>query len=133
MVSGVRIKDHQREQRSFFQRVAVAAFVIVGLMLVLLGRLVLLQVIRYDYYTDQAEGNRARIEPIPANRGLILDRNGKVLAENRPSFQLELVREQVGDRKALNRTLAGLAKIGVIPAEDVDNVRRDILAARAFD
>ena len=78
----------------------------------LVGRLVLLQVIRYGYYTDQAEGNRARVEPIPADRGLILDRNGKVLAENRPSYQLELVREQVGDRKALDRTLAGLARIG---------------------
>ena len=78
-----------------------------ALMLVLLGRLVLLQVIRYDYYTDQAEGNRARIEPIPANRGLILDRNGKVLAENRPSYQLELVREQVGDRKALDQHAGG--------------------------
>jgi penicillin-binding protein 2 len=133
MVSGVRIKDHQREQRSFFQRVAVAAFVIVALMLVLLGRLVLLQVIRYDYYTDQAEGNRARIEPIPANRGLILDRNLKVLAENRPSYQLELLRERVGDRKALTRTLAGLTRIGVIPAEEVDNVRRDVMGARAFD
>jgi penicillin-binding protein 2 len=133
MVSGVRIKDHQSEQRSFFQRSAVAAFVILGLMLVLLGRLVLLQVIRHDYYTDQADGNRARIEPIPANRGLILDRNGKVLAENRPSFQLELVREQVGDRPALDRTLAGLAKINVIPAEEIDNVRRAVLAGRAFE
>ena len=133
MVSGVRIKDHQREQRSFFQRTAVAAFVIVALMLVLLGRLVLLQIIRYDYYTDQAEGNRARIEPIPAKRGLILDRNGNVLAENQPSFQLELVREDVGDRKALDKTLAGLAKIGAIPADTIDSIRKDVLAARAFD
>ncbi len=133
MVSGVRIKDHQREQRSFFQRTAVAAFIIAALMLVLLGRLVLLQIIRHDYYTDQAEGNRARIEPIPAKRGLILDRNGNVLAENQPSFQLELVREDVGDLAALDKTLAGLAKIGAIPADDLASTRKDVLAARAFD
>ncbi len=85
------------------------------------------------YYMDQAEGNRARVEPIPANRGLILDRNGKVLAENRLSYQLELVREQVGDLKALDRTLAALAKIGAIPREDVDAERRAVLANRVFD
>jgi penicillin-binding protein 2 len=133
MVSGVRIKDHQREQRSFFRRTAMAAFIIVGLMLVLLGRLVLLQIIRYDYYADQAEGNRARIEPIPANRGLIMDRNGNVLAENRPSYQLELVREQVGSRDDLDHTLAGLVRIGLVRREDVDNARRDVLAGRAFE
>ncbi|HTQ35736.1 MAG TPA: penicillin-binding protein 2 [Steroidobacteraceae bacterium] len=133
MVSGVRIKDHRAEQRSFFRRSALAGFVIVGLVLLLLGRLVLLQVVRYGYYTDQAEGNRARLEPIPANRGLILDRNGKVLAENRPSYQLELVREQVGDLKALDRTLAGLAKIGAIPAADVAEARSAVLANRTFD
>jgi penicillin-binding protein 2 len=133
MAGPVRIKDHQTEQRSFFQRSAVAAFVILSLMLVLLGRLVLLQVFRYDYYTDQAEGNRARIEPIPANRGLILDRNGKVLAENRPSFQLELVRETVGSTKDLDRTLAGLARIGAIPAEDVSDLKRKILGYPVFE
>jgi len=133
MAGPVRIKDHQREQRSFFQRSAVAAFVILALILVLLGRLVLLQVVRYDYYTDQADGNRARMEPIPANRGLILDRNGKVLAENRPSFQLELVRETVGSTSDLDRTLAGLARIGAIPAEDVPELKRKILGYRVFE
>jgi penicillin-binding protein 2 len=131
--SGVRIKDHQQEQRSFFQRSAVAAFLILGFLMILLGRLVVLQVVRHDYYTDQADGNRARLEPIPAQRGLILDRNGKVLAENRPSFQLELVREQVGDRKVLDRTLAGLAKISVIGADEIDTIRRNVLAARVFE
>ncbi len=130
---GVRIKDHQKEQRSFFQRSAVAAFVILGLLLVLLGRLVVLQVVRHDYYTDQADGNRARREPIPANRGLILDRNGKVLAENRASFQLELVRETVGSAADLDRTLKGLAKIGAIPAEEIPELTRKIRGYRTFE
>ncbi len=56
-----------------------------------------------------------------------------MLAENRLSYQLELVREQVGDLKALDRTLAGLAKIGAIPHEDIDAERRAVLANRVFD
>jgi penicillin-binding protein 2 len=130
MVGPVRIKDHQKEQRIFLQRSLVAAAVIGGMIVVLIGRLVFLQVILHDEYLLRAEGNRARIEAIPANRGLILDRSGKVLAENQPSFQLELVREQVAD---LTRTLEGLTQIGVIAADQLADVRREVLARRAFE
>jgi penicillin-binding protein 2 len=130
MVGPVRIKDHQREQRIFFTRSLVAAAVMGALLLVLLGRLVLLQIVRYEDYKLRAEGNRARIEPDPAPRGLIYDRNGNVLAENRPSFQLELTREQVGD---LEQTLQGLVAIGVIAAENLEDVRRDVRARKAFE
>jgi penicillin-binding protein 2 len=104
--------------------------VIGALMLLLLGRLVLLQVVRYEDYTLRAEGNRARIEPDPAPRGLIYDRNGNVLADNRPSYQLELTREQVGD---LEQTLQGLVAIGVIAAEDLEDVRRTVRARKPFE
>ena len=130
MAGPVRIKDHQKELRSFMQRSAVAAATIAALALVLVGRLVLLQIIRYDYYLDQALGNRTRLEPIPANRGLILDRNGKILAENQPSFQLELVREQVPN---LEDTLQGLQKLQIIAKEDMDDTRRVIRAHRVFE
>ena len=146
MPGQVRIKDHQREQRSFLQRSAAAAAVIAGLAVLLLGRLVLLQIVRYDYYLDQAQGNRTRIEPIPANRGLILDRNGKILAENQPSYQLELVREQLPLRKEksakgkpdkatpdVEGTLNGLQQLGIIATDEVDGVRRMIRAHRGFE
>lgn len=126
----VRIKDHQKEQRFFFQRSAIAGAIIGALTLLLIGRLALLQIVRYEHYMDLAQGNRARIEPIPANRGLILDRSGKVLAENQPSYQLELVREQVED---LDRTLEGLARIGTIPEGEISEVRRLVRARRGFE
>ena len=66
----------------FDQRAIVAGALIVLLTLGLLGRLFLLQVIRHDYYADLSQGNRVRTEPIPASRGLILDRNGAVLVDN---------------------------------------------------
>ena len=101
-----------------------------ALTLLLLGRLALLQIVRYDEYTLRAEGNRARIEPLPANRGLILDRSGKVLAENRASYQLEVVREQVPDLEA---TLQGLTAIGLIPADEIADARRTLRARKAFE
>jgi penicillin-binding protein 2 len=126
----VRIKDHWAEQRLFERRAMAAAIIIIGLTVVLIGRLVVLQVLRYDYYADLSQGNRVRVEPIPAQRGLILDRNGAVLAENRPAFQLELVRERVPD---LDSTLERLIDINVLPADDLDETRRLVRSRRGFE
>jgi penicillin-binding protein 2 len=130
MPGTARIKDHKGEQRFFIQRSAVAAFVIAALAALLLGRLVLLQIVRYDYYMDLAQGNRARKEPSPANRGLIFDRNGQVLAENQASYQLELMREQVPD---FERTLKGLVAIDVLAADELGEVRRMVRARSDFE
>jgi penicillin-binding protein 2 len=127
---GVRIKDHWKEQRLFDQRALVASAIGAILLLTLAGRLVLLQVVRFDYYSQQSQYNRVRVEPIPAARGLLLDRNGTTLAGGQPGYQLELVREEVPD---LNATLKGLVGIGLLTAEELPDVRRTILSRRSFD
>jgi penicillin-binding protein 2 len=126
----VRIKDHWREQRLFDQRALVCAAVI-GLATVgLIVRLFLLQVSRHDYYAELSQGNRVRTEPIPAARGLILDRHGELIAGSQPAYQLELVPEEVPD---IDATLDGLAELGLIRAEDVDEIARTIDSSRTFD
>ena len=127
---GVRIKDHWKEQRLFDQRALVASAIGAILLCILAGRLVLLQVMRYDYYSQQSQYNRVRVEPIPAARGLLLDRNGETLAGGQPGYQLELVREEVPD---LNATLQGLVGIGLLTPEELPDVRRTILSRRSFD
>jgi penicillin-binding protein 2 len=126
----VRIKDHWGEQRIFERRALAAAVIIALLTLVLVGRLVVLQVFRYDHFTELSQGNRVRVEPLPAQRGLILDRHGAVLAENRPAFQLELVRERVPDVAA---TLERLVEIGVLPADDLDDTTKLVRSRRSFE
>src|SRR6185295_3878934 len=130
MVRGVRIKDHWSEQRIFDQRVLAAGVIIVTLSLILISRLVLLQVLRHDYYAELSQGNRVRIEPIPAARGLIVDRNGEVIASNQPAYQLELVPEEVPD---LDATMKGLIDLQLITTEDLPDVKRSIKSRRAFD
>jgi penicillin-binding protein 2 len=125
-----RIKDHWGEQRLFETRSLIAGVLMVLLTLTLAGRLVLLQVIRNDYYADLSQGNRVRTEPIPAARGVILDRNGAVLVDNEPAYQLELTREQVPD---LKDTLNRLAALGLIEKDDVEETRHMIMARRSFD
>jgi penicillin-binding protein 2 len=130
MVRGVTIKDHWSEQRIFDQRSIAAGVIIVTLTVILISRLFLLQVIRYDYYTELSQGNRVRIEPIPAARGLILDRNGEVIASNQPAYQLELIPEQVTD---LDATLKGLIELNLLLPDDLDDVKRTIRSRRPFD
>jgi penicillin-binding protein 2 len=130
MVQGVRIKDHWKEQRLFERRALVAGALILALTLTLIGRLYVLQVMRHDYYMELSQGNGVRTEPIPAARGLILDRNGNLLAGNQPAYQLELVPEEVPD---LNASLQGLVKLGLIDADAVDELRRMIRSRRPFD
>jgi penicillin-binding protein 2 len=129
-MAAVRIKDHWAEQRLFLARLLVAAMLIGLFTAVILARLVQLQVAQYDYYSAQSQGNRIRIEPVPPTRGLILDRNGRVLAENQASFDLELTPEQVPD---LDDTLQRLAERGILRAEDIPAVRTRIEARRRFD
>jgi len=128
--SRVRIKDQWSEQRLFSQRTIGAFVVIAWLVIILIGRLVFLQVVRHDYYVELSQGNRVRQDPIPASRGLILDRNGKVLADNEPAYTLELIREQVPD---LNDTIKRLAALGLVDADEIDDTRRMVMSRRSFD
>jgi penicillin-binding protein 2 len=135
MVRGrrARIKDSFAEIRLFTVRSAVAAVLAGALLLVVAGRLFYLQVLKYEYYSTLSQGNRIRTEPIPPSRGLILDRHGVVLADNQPAFNIELVREQVGDIKALDAVLAQLVGIGILHAEDVNSIRRTILSHKIYE
>jgi penicillin-binding protein 2 len=130
VVSSVRIKDQWNEQRIFSQRTLGAMLVIGLLVLTLMARLSYLQVVRHDYYLELSQGNRVRLDPIPASRGVILDRNGNVLANNEPAYQLELIREQVPN---LNDTLKRLAELRLIDPEEIDDTRRVIFSRRSFD
>lgn len=124
------IKDQWSEQKLFEQRVLIAGVIILALSGALVSRLVWLQIVKREYFTELSQGNRVRNEPIPASRGIIYDRNGKILAENRPAYQLELVREQVPDLEA---TLKHLVQLNLLAAEDLDATRRIIRSRRGFD
>ena len=129
-MSGTIIKDHWREQRLFDQRALICAALMAIATVGLIARLFMLQVVRHDYYAELSQGNRVRTEPIPAARGLILDRNGELIAGNQPAYQLELVPEEVPD---LQKTLDALVQLDLIRADDVDEIERTIDSSRGFD
>ncbi|MCZ6717026.1 MAG: penicillin-binding protein 2 [Gammaproteobacteria bacterium] len=110
------IKDHHSEQRLFTSRIILS--VVIGILLLgsVVTRLVQLQIRDHELFAAKSRGNRVRIEAVPPTRGLIFDRRGRILAENLPAFQLELIPEQVPD---LQDTLARLAELGLIKNEDI--------------
>ncbi|MFG0380925.1 penicillin-binding protein 2 [Pseudomonas sp. zbq_18] len=97
MPQPIRLKDHERDARQVRRRVFVGGAVVLLLTMVLVARMYYLQVIQYEHHSTLAENNRIHVQPIPPTRGLIFDRNGVIIADNRPSFSLTLTRERAGD------------------------------------
>lgn len=110
-------KDYHRETRIFWARLAVMSVLMLALMGVLVYRYHHLQVVQYQDYATQSDRNRIHVQPIPPTRGLIYDRNGLLLAENRPSYTLSVVRERAGD---LEETLKYLQTLVEINANDLE-------------
>ncbi|WP_046080185.1 penicillin-binding protein 2 [Halomonas sp. HG01] len=114
------LKNPQQELRIFRLRSLLAVVIVLLLSGLLAGRLFYLQVVQHEKYSTRSEKNRVRVEPLPPTRGLIYDRNGELLAENRPTYNLTLVRERVDD---LDATLALLVDLLDLPADQVEAFR----------
>ncbi|RMT49076.1 penicillin-binding protein 2 [Pseudomonas syringae] len=115
MPNPIPLKDHEKETRLVNQRL-IACAVLVGLLAAcLVARMYFLQVTEFDYHSTISENNRVHVLPIPPERGLIFDRNGEVLADNRPSFNLTLTRERAGD---WHKVIDELMTLLELPDED---------------
>ena len=126
----VSLKDHWQEQRLFLSRVLWSVAVVLVLTGVLISRLFQLQVVDYERFSDLSQGNRVRIEPLAPTRGLIYDRNGLVIAENLPTWQLVAVPEQIED---LDATLAELESVGLLDASGREGLIELVRSHRGFE
>jgi penicillin-binding protein 2 len=130
MSGAVRLKDHWKEQRLFISRLVAAAFILLLLTGVLVYRLVQLQIVDHQRFSELSQGNRLRIEPLAPTRGLVYDRNGKVLAENLPAWELVLIPEQVQD---LSATLDSLVALGLVQESDRARLVQLVRSHRRFE
>ena len=111
MSKHVELKNHQREIFYFRLRLVISIGFVLVLLAILLVRFVYLQGVRHDYYQTLAESNRISVVPIVPNRGLILDRNGVVLAHNYSGYTLEITPSKTTDLEATINELAALVEI----------------------
>jgi penicillin-binding protein 2 len=111
-----------RQEYGLFKRRAFAMLVGIGfLTLILLGRLIYLQLFQHNLYTTLARQNQLGLIPVEPNRGLIYDRNGVLLAENKPIFNLVITPDLVSH---MDETINALSKIIKIDAEDLKQFER---------
>ena len=115
MPQPIHLKDHEKDARLVRRRVIVGAVAVVLLTLVLVARMYHLQVTQYEYHSTLSENNRVHVQPIPPTRGIIFDRNGVIIADNRPSFSLTITRERTED---LQKTLDTLVEILGLTEDD---------------
>lgn len=124
------LKDLERELGRFRGRLlAAAAFVLLGFALLAL-RLVHLQVLRHEELATQAEANRIAVVPVVPNRGLIVDRNGIVLASNYSAYTLEVTPARAGPLEPL---IDALAQVVEISARDRKRFRRLQEESKSFE
>jgi penicillin-binding protein 2 len=94
------IRNQSAEANLFARRTFIAFAVVVLVLLILFGNVFNLQVESFEKYQTRSNSNRIKLLPVAPNRGLIYDRNGVLLADNKPVYSLEVIAEDVDDIKA---------------------------------
>lgn len=128
--SSFTLKDNQQEAALFKRRTIVASVIVGVVFLLLLARYFHLQVQEYETYATLSENNRVHLEAISPPRGFIYDRNGRLLADNRPTFILSVNRQQVKD---VDETLKRLVPVLELDDSDVKRFKARLRASRRFE
>jgi len=125
------IRDIKSDLRRFRSRVVVVSGAILVLFGLLAIRLFYLQVVRYDEFNTQAENNRTAIVPIVPNRGVIMDRNGIVLATNYSAYTLEITASKVV--APLEEVIEQLSGVIDIQARDKRRFKKQLSESKSFE
>lgn len=125
----ITLRDHSAESSLFLRRALLSLVVVFMMLMILFVNLYYLQVKEYQKYSTRSNDNRINVLPIAPPRGLIYDRNGTLLAENKPSFDLQLIPEDV---KNIKETVTALTKLLDIGQRDLDNFYDDLKHTRRF-
>ncbi|MYM34275.1 penicillin-binding protein 2 [Duganella sp. FT94W] len=125
------LRDNDAELRRFRLRVTLLGGLVFLCFALLLARFVWLQVIQHDTFAVKAEENRISLLPVVPNRGLIVDRNGVVLARNYSAYTLEITPSKLN--ASLDETIAGLSTLVAIDVKDRKRFKKLLEDARGFE
>lgn len=130
MQKRIPIKNHQHEIQLIAQRSMLALGILFSLIALLILRLAYLQIYKHHVYITLSTKNWLDLVPVEPTRGLIYDRNGKMLAENIPVFSLDLLPYKISD---LTNTLKTLNKLVSISSDDINQFQKQLKQHRRFD
>ena len=130
MIHDAAFTDPVRERRIFAGRLLVTAIVVAVIAIVIIARYFDLQINRYQNFATHSDNNRVHVRPAAPSRGLIYDRNGQLLADNLPTYNLTIVRER---SENLDNLLAKVAKLIDISDEDRKRFRKRLKRRKPFE
>jgi len=130
MAPAATLKNLDLELSRFRGRLKVGGAFVALLAAALLGRAYYLQIVQQEHYLQRAESNRISLVPAAPHRGLILDRQGRILAENYSAYTLELTRTQIDD---LDATLARVGELVDITPGQLRRFRRLLSESHEFE
>ena len=130
MRSQVQIRDRWKEQRLVVSRLVFTAILVIAMSGVLVWRLFQIQISHHEAFAELAQGNRVRIEPLAPTRGLIFDRNGQLLAENLPAWELVAIPEEIVDLEA---SLDALEVLKLLDPAERENLIGTVNSHRRFE
>jgi penicillin-binding protein 2 len=108
MIHKEAFSDPARERRIFARRLIFSMFIMLVMGLTLISRYVDLQVNQFQDFVTDSDNNRVHVRPAAPTRGVIYDRNGEILADNRPTSNLSIIRERADDLDQLINKVGSL-------------------------
>ena len=128
--SATTLRDEQAELRLINRRFRVLVMIVLALLLALGWRYGHLQLGAHEMYAARADDNRIRLRALAPNRGLIMDRHGRILAENRPAYRMVVIPERT---PGLEETIARLAELVDISSDEMERFEQQRMRSRRFE
>ncbi|QFI39009.1 penicillin-binding protein 2 [Moritella marina ATCC 15381] len=125
----IALRDHSAETALFSSRIVVSFIFVLCVLGLLLSNLYYLQVDSYQAYKTRSNENRVKLVPLPPNRGLIYDRNGILLAENKPVYSLDMVPNKITD---IDATIVSLTTLLNLTEDNIEDFRTRLKRQRRF-
>ncbi|MBL7002644.1 MAG: penicillin-binding protein 2 [Gammaproteobacteria bacterium] len=126
----VHIKNDHHEKQLIKWRLVLSALLVFAMLCIIAVRLYVLQILDHQHFTTLADSNRVHIKALPPTRGLIFDRNGLILANNIPSYRLELTKEELED---FDSTILRLKNFIEISDQDIKKYKQSSRRRRPFE
>lgn len=130
MPRNLALQSKHKLKQNFLKRCYSMLLIIILFLVILLARLIDLQIIHQSVFNTLSKKNQLALKPIAPNRGLIFDRNGTLLAENIPVFNLEIILSKVNNLAA---TIAQLKTIIAISDEDLEQFHKSLKQHHPFE
>jgi len=123
------IRNHSAEANLFARRAFITLMGVIVMILILFNNIYELEISSYEKYQTRSNSNRIKLLPVAPNRGLIYDRNGVLLAENKPIYSLEIIPEQVDD---LEKTVTEVSELLDISKDKQTKLFKALHSKRRF-